>query len=357
MNEVTMRRLKVLVLSGAALVGTCLSLEAANRFFIENQTVGIGSSGNSVPVLADMDQDTYGYSVSLQYDAAKLSIAAVEPGSAATPLSPEFSDGTITTSPGRVFYGIVFDLSNPITKKLSPGTRKQVLKLTIDVKASTTSTTVLDLVNIPGDLPRLNVMTDSNGDSVSPAPTLVDGTLTISEAPKLPVIQTIRNNSGEVGAEFIVEGLNFDTGGLRATLCSKNAAVSLQPDKTILVTAPYCDTVNAWSELEICTNVGCTSVAEGFFYEGSGETTFIRGNANNDAAVDLSDAVAILNDLFLGIPSQAPCRDALDGNDSGTVDLSDPIYILNFLFQGGPSIKPPYPKAGTDPTSDSLPPC
>jgi hypothetical protein len=356
MNEVIMRRSNVLLLSAAVLAGSCLSLEAANRFYIQNKTVGTGSTGNNVPVLADMDQDTYGYSISLQYDAAKLAVAAVEPGGAATPLVPEFSDGTITTSPGRVFFGVVFDLSNPITKKLSPGTGREVLKLTIDVKATAASTTVLDLVNIPGDLPRLNVMTNSNGDSVSPAPTLVDGTLTISAG--LPVIQLIRNNSGEAGTEFVVEGLNFDTGGLSATLCDKNVAVNLQPDKTLLITAPYCLIVNEWSELTICTSVGCDSDPNGFFYEGTVvDPPFIRGNANNDGAVDISDGVGILNDLFLGMPAAAPCRDAMDSNDSGAVDISDAVYLLNFLFQGGERIPAPYPGAGTDPTADALPPC
>jgi PKD repeat protein len=88
---------------------------------------------------------------------------------------------------------------------------------------------------------------------------------------------------------------------------------------------------------------------------GGGE--FIRGDANNDGQVDLSDGVAILNELFLGVPSAAPCKDALDSNDDGGTDLSDGVYVLNFLFQGGNAPPAPYPNPGSDSTPDALPDC
>jgi len=66
---------------------------------------------------------------------------------------------------------------------------------------------------------------------------------------------------------------------------------------------------------------------------------------NQDGNFDLSDAVSVLNHLFLG-GAAPPCGDntiahrsniaLLDANGSGAVDLSDAVFKLNFLFLGGP---------------------
>ncbi len=80
---------------------------------------------------------------------------------------------------------------------------------------------------------------------------------------------------------------------------------------------------------------------------------FLRGDSNSDGVVDISDAVNILNVLFTG-QGEIKCDDAGDANDDGSVDISDGVYILNYLFAGGAGIKEPYPRAGIDPTLDSL---
>lgn len=80
--------------------------------------------------------------------------------------------------------------------------------------------------------------------------------------------------------------------------------------------------------------------------------TFVRGDANDDANLDVSDAVAELLYLFGGAP--AVCLDALDANDDGTVDLADPVYSLSYLFAGGAAPAEPFPACGTDGTPDGL---
>jgi len=80
---------------------------------------------------------------------------------------------------------------------------------------------------------------------------------------------------------------------------------------------------------------------------------FVRGNANDDATVDISDAVSILGYLFLG-SAAPPCLDAADTDDSGLIDLSDAVSLLNHLFQGAEPPSPPYPEQGDDPTPDGL---
>ncbi|MBI4607336.1 MAG: family 10 glycosylhydrolase [Planctomycetes bacterium] len=83
---------------------------------------------------------------------------------------------------------------------------------------------------------------------------------------------------------------------------------------------------------------------------------FVRGDANDDGAVDISDAVAILAHLFLG--GGAPrCPDAADANDSGKLDLSDAVYLLGHLFLGGRAPPAPFPLPGRDPTEDALGGC
>lgn len=84
------------------------------------------------------------------------------------------------------------------------------------------------------------------------------------------------------------------------------------------------------------------------------DVTFIRGDANFDGKVDLSDSIFLNNYLFKGgsLPS---CNDAADANDDGKVDISDGIYLNNYLFLGTGSAPPaPYPDAGFDPTQDEI---
>ncbi len=80
---------------------------------------------------------------------------------------------------------------------------------------------------------------------------------------------------------------------------------------------------------------------------------FIRGDANGDGGVNITDAIYALQFLFSGGP-KPPILDAADANDDGRVNLTDAVYVLNFLFQGGPPPAPPFPDRGGDPTLDGL---
>ena len=62
---------------------------------------------------------------------------------------------------------------------------------------------------------------------------------------------------------------------------------------------------------------------------------FVRGDANGDGEIDISDAVKILLVLFTG--DSVDDLEPLDANGDGATDLSDAVYLLAFLFQGGPS--------------------
>ena len=101
-------------------------------------------------------------------------------------------------------------------------------------------------------------------------------------------------------------------------------------------------------------------------YNGSGDSDaflmvldldieFVRGDTNVDGDVQLADAVALLNHLF--VPGSAPlvCQEAGDINDDDVLNIPDPITLLNFLFvPGSPEPSAPFPTCGLDPDGASL---
>jgi hypothetical protein len=81
---------------------------------------------------------------------------------------------------------------------------------------------------------------------------------------------------------------------------------------------------------------------------------FRRGDCNDDAKIDISDAIKLFGYLFLG--DRAPfCQDSCDSNNDSWLDISDPVFILNYLFLG--SSPPPSPgptRCGADTAADAL---
>lgn len=86
---------------------------------------------------------------------------------------------------------------------------------------------------------------------------------------------------------------------------------------------------------------------------GGPQEAFIRGDFNRDEQLDISDPVAVLGYLFVGL-SPTRCPDAGDANDDGRLDVTDAIYSLGHLFGGGPPPPAPFPASGPDPTADEL---
>lgn len=101
--------------------------------------------------------------------------------------------------------------------------------------------------------------------------------------------------------------------------------------------------------------VSCYEKAPAGQLQGCGR--FRRGDADSNGKVDLTDAVFTLLYLFQG--GQAPaCLDAADFNDDADVEITDPILILNFLFLGVDLSAPPGPyRCGEDLLPDAFPTC
>jgi hypothetical protein len=81
---------------------------------------------------------------------------------------------------------------------------------------------------------------------------------------------------------------------------------------------------------------------------------FIRGDVDENGALELTDAVGILSYLFLAGGIAPRCGDIADVTDDGKVDISDPIHLVVYLFQGGPVPSPPVATPGLDLTPDNL---
>jgi hypothetical protein len=81
---------------------------------------------------------------------------------------------------------------------------------------------------------------------------------------------------------------------------------------------------------------------------------FIRGDANRDGRVNITDAVTVLEPLFRG--NTMSCLDAGDFDDGGSVNITDAVNILDYLFKPGdrPPVPLPFESAGLDPTADDL---
>ncbi len=86
-------------------------------------------------------------------------------------------------------------------------------------------------------------------------------------------------------------------------------------------------------------------------------TLLRRGDMDASGTTDLTDAVVLLEHLFLG-GAPPPCPDAADADDSGRLDITDPVILLEHLFKGGPPPEPPgLASCGQDPSPDLLDAC
>ena len=75
--------------------------------------------------------------------------------------------------------------------------------------------------------------------------------------------------------------------------------------------------------------------------------TFIRGDANQDGSVNISDSITIYNYLYQGGPE--PCLEAADADGDGEVLQNDGVYITDYLYHAGPPPPSPFPSAGPTP--------
>jgi len=91
-----------------------------------------------------------------------------------------------------------------------------------------------------------------------------------------------------------------------------------------------------------------------FTVAGGTAPTFVRGDANQDGTINISDASTVLGFLFLGAPSHLACEASADCDASGEILLNDAVYLLNYLFLGGRPPIAPFPACGRDTQPNAL---
>jgi len=75
----------------------------------------------------------------------------------------------------------------------------------------------------------------------------------------------------------------------------------------------------------------------------SSPVSFVRGDATRDGVVDVEDVWTIL-----GFGPSSSCLEALDVDDDGAIDLSDAVGLLEYLFMAGPAPAAPFPDSSYD---------
>lgn len=88
-------------------------------------------------------------------------------------------------------------------------------------------------------------------------------------------------------------------------------------------------------------------------HEPQGQVAFRRGDIDGSGALQITDALRVLDALFVG-GAELLCADAADVDDDGSLQLADPVYLLNFLYLGGPFPAAPHGVCGRDSTVDRL---
>jgi hypothetical protein len=64
------------------------------------------------------------------------------------------------------------------------------------------------------------------------------------------------------------------------------------------------------------------------------ESSYICGDANSDGTANVSDAVYIINYVFIGGNPPSPPASG-DVNCDSTVNVSDAVWVINYVFVGG----------------------
>ena len=178
-------------------------------------------------------------------------------------------------------------------------------------------------------------------------------TITSTASPwSAPVIAEVNPPQGAAETETEILGTGFHA-GLKVLFGTQDSpAVSFdekgpRPDRIVAHAPPASGMV----QVTVQNLDGKVSNGVAFTYTGSA-SVFIRGDANGDLRVDLSDGVKILLHLFSG--SALDCLEAADVEDSGTLDITDAIDVLDYLFRAGPEPQPPFPMEGPDPYGPGL---
>lgn len=237
----------------ACLAAVCLSssLAAANRLFIEPQTVSVGQTGVIVPMRLDNEQILYGFSLSIATDAAQLKLSGLDHVGVVIP-TPEWSFGEVLEGGARLSWGVVLDITEEfdLGKVVPVGTGLHIANLKVDVTAQTAGATTIEFQDLAGNPVRRNLLVTDQGEIVQP-----------------PDFQPLTTTAGAItisgGGVVLFRRGDVDSSG----------------------------TLDLTDALRVL----------GYLFLGSGEPDCLEtADADDSGRVELTDALRILNYLFLG---------------------------------------------------------
>ncbi len=147
-----------------------------------------------------------------------------------------------------------------------------------------------------------------------------------------------------VGIASSAQDRNDDT-EFASSLCDISTGEGLPPPPVELCSNGIDDDGNGLSD---CEDPQCSELAE---CAGPPGVPLVRGDANSDGSINLTDGVIPLLYLFSGGAAPA-CMDAADANDTGNIEITDAIIIFSWLFTGGAAPAPPSPTSPGYPAGD-----
>lgn len=116
---------------------------------------------------------------------------------------------------------------------------------------------------------------------------------------------------------------------------SVTVAAGDKADVTVNLTAPagaMPATVNSVSVTADATSVVGVSDTD----SGDVLVLVMHGDADNSGAINVSDAVYVIQYIFAGGPAPTPVDEAGDANCSMPVNISDAVALISYIFGGGP---------------------
>jgi len=321
------------------------------NFALEVEEADVAACGR-LSIRLDAPEPVAGFQLGLEWDpAGPVEFARIVPGRAwpegeVQVFHPRIGGEGRDLEPGRATVGLL--LSPGVT--IGPGADLEVLEVQLRAvpgafPGSFTSICVVDGLGDPAINAVVTVLRGGNSASVRPergcGAAFIGGD---DSPPFIACPADIEVEGGPNGAIVEWAARAEDECGEIQAICNPPSG-SAFPIGTTEVT---CTAVDASGNTAECRFRVTVKLREG---------TFKRADGNSDGAADISDALAILNYLFLG-GEPLTCLDAADANDDDSVDISDATTVLNFLFLGGRAPPPPGPYVcGPDLTPSGLGEC
>ena len=185
---------------------------------------------------------------------------------------------------------------------------------------------------------------DLNGDLISADSITVTSTAAV-DPPELTALEPAEALAGDT---IEIRGSGFLPG--LTVLFGQTPSPRVNRASDTLVTAEV-PPGEGMVEVKVSNSNGQESGVVSFSYLDPAPT-FVRGDANGDGFLDISDGIAVINYLFIG--RELDCLDAADVDDDEALLITDGVYLLDFLFRAGSAPPAPYPDPGPDPEGEAL---